>query len=260
MTALNEPGIIKYEEIFLPDEEPVPSTSKEDDVEESSESDSEDDDDLTYEICGASTDQLNRAEKIRSETIGRILDSILPPRKIRNDGKTYLLRLSREPATRDHVSELSQRFEEVLKERQVRMNGFCPIRREIYDLLFDELIRQSGIHCPERGSFLLRVRDEFRMSLDAQQKLFDSGVEFGGRKALEGEIERRTVEIQCNQLREEVEAAEKSVSDLRAMMEAEETESQMRMEAREAKHRERIEFLTKLNKQLEDQISYIRPG
>lgn len=63
----------------------------------------------------------------------------------------------------------------------------------------DELIRESAIQCPERGCLLLRVRDEFRVTLDCHERLFESGVEYGGRKALEGEVERRGVEIQVRE-------------------------------------------------------------
>ena len=39
------------------------------------------------------------------------------------------------------------------------------MRRELYSQTFDEVIRQSTICGVERGLLMLRVRDEFRMSL-----------------------------------------------------------------------------------------------
>ena len=41
------------------------------------------------------------------------------------------------------------------------------MRRELYSQCFDETIRQTTIICLERGLLLLRVRDEFRMTLHA---------------------------------------------------------------------------------------------
>jgi hypothetical protein len=51
----------------------------------------------------------------------------------------------------------------------------------------DELIRQVAIACQERGLLLLRVRDEIRMSIAADQTLYESSVAFGMRKALQAE-------------------------------------------------------------------------
>ncbi|GFY48972.1 28 kDa inner dynein arm light chain, axonemal [Trichonephila inaurata madagascariensis] len=183
-----------------------------------------------------------------------LLTDFLLIRKIKKNGKEYLLRLSRQPASRDDVIELSKRFDEYLEERQVKMNGFCPIRRELYDLLFDELIRQSTIHCVERGSLLLRVRDEFRMTMAAYEKLYECGVEYGARKALEAEIEEQKVEIQYKQLQSEVLRAEKLTKDLKAQIEAEKTLRQQTIDTKQEKHEERMEFLRKLNKQLKVRI------
>ena len=41
------------------------------------------------------------------------------------------------------------------------------VRRELYSQCFDELIRQTTLSCEERGLLLLRVRDEFRMTIHA---------------------------------------------------------------------------------------------
>ncbi|GFT94115.1 33 kDa inner dynein arm light chain, axonemal [Nephila pilipes] len=215
----------------------------------------------------------DRSETVRAETIGRILDSIFVPRtltkhgskrgsqvrcrKINKKGKEYLLRLSRQPASRNDIIELSKQFDECLKERQVKMTGFCPMRRELYDLLFDELIRQATIHCAERGALLLRIRDEFRMTMAAYEKLFECGVEYGARKSLEAEIEQQKVEIQYKQLQSEVSRAERLTNNLKAQIEAEETLRQQMIDAKQAKHQERMEFLKRLNKQLKEQITYI---
>lgn len=60
-------------------------------------------------------------------------------RRIERNGKPYILRLSRQPPNRDELMELSKNFEEKLKKRQVKMQGYCPIRRELYDQLFGKL-------------------------------------------------------------------------------------------------------------------------
>ncbi|CAL1279419.1 unnamed protein product [Larinioides sclopetarius] len=202
-------------------------------------------------------DDSDRAEAICKETVERILDSVFIPRKIEKKGKMYLMRLSREPVSRDDVIELSKTFEDCLGEKQVKMSGYCPIRRELYDLLFTELIREVTIDCAERGSLLLRVRDEFQLTMNAYQKLYECGVEYGSRKALEAEVEQQKVEIQYKQLQAEVQRVEQKSKELRAEIAAEEKLRQQSIDMKQARHEERMEFLKKLNRQLKEQISYI---
>jgi dynein light intermediate chain len=54
---------------------------------------------------------------------------------------------------------LESELEIKLSERKAKLNGICGIREDLHNQLFDEIIRQSTINCPERGMLLLRVRD-----------------------------------------------------------------------------------------------------
>ncbi|XP_035215797.1 33 kDa inner dynein arm light chain, axonemal-like [Stegodyphus dumicola] len=258
MTDENKLLFVKYEEIPLPkeDTESRPATPKtEDSSSSSSDEEGEEADSLLFDPH--SLDEAQRAEAVRNETIARVLDSILLPTTIERNGKMYLLRLSRQPISRSQLVELSKNFESCLKERQVRMQGYCPIRRELYDQLFDELIRQSTILCAERGSLLLRVRDEFRMTIAAYEQLYESGMEYGIRKATQAEAEKNSVEIQYNQLMAEIERAEKRKKDLEAEIKAEEQLSMQRIDMEKLRHEQMMEFLRKLNKQLKEQLSYL---
>lgn len=82
---------------------------------------------------------------------------------------------------------LQEELDRRLQQRQARETGICPVRRELYSQVFDELIRQVTINCAERGLLLLRVRDEIRMTIAAYQTLYESSVAFGMRKALQSE-------------------------------------------------------------------------
>ena len=95
--------------------------------------------------------------------------------------------MSSTPATRLDVVNLQEELDRRLRQRQARETGICPIRRELYSQVFDELIRQVTINCAERGLLLLRVRDEIRMTIAAYQTLYESSVAFGMRKALQAE-------------------------------------------------------------------------
>lgn len=48
---------------------------------------------------------------------------------------------------------------QVLSFTILRDSGICPIREELHNQCFDEIIRQVTIDCPERGLLLMRVRD-----------------------------------------------------------------------------------------------------
>jgi dynein light intermediate chain, axonemal len=68
-----------------------------------------------------------------------------------------------------------------------RRHGICPVRQDIYEDCFNELIRQCTINCPERGLLLMRVRDEMKITISAYQKLYESSVIFGNKKQVQAE-------------------------------------------------------------------------
>ena len=132
----------------------------------------------------APIDRARRRAPLRNEDI---LNSILPPRSHESDGTLWVQNVSATPATRLDVINLQEKLDAQLQARQARETGICPVREELYAQCFDELIRQVTINCAERGSLLLRVSDEARMSIAAYQTLYESSVAFGMRKALGGE-------------------------------------------------------------------------
>ena len=68
-------------------------------------------------------------------------------------------------------------------EKQARKSGICPIREDIHNELFDEIIRQATVNLPERGILLMRVRDHLKMTFAAYQTLYEGSLVFGNRKA-----------------------------------------------------------------------------
>ncbi|KAG5183212.1 axonemal dynein light chain-domain-containing protein [Tribonema minus] len=65
-----------------------------------------------------------------------------------------------------------------LSHARSRPQPICAGRADIHRELFDELIRQVTVECPERGLLLLRMRDEACMGLDTWAELARDGVEF----------------------------------------------------------------------------------
>ena len=79
-------------------------------------------------------------------------------------------------------------FEERLREKQARKGGICPIREELHNQLFDEIIRQATVNLPERGILLMRVRDNLKMTFAAYQTLYEGSLVFGNRKSHLAEV------------------------------------------------------------------------
>ncbi len=73
------------------------------------------------------------------------------------------------PATKQDVIILQRELDNRLQTRQARETGICPIREDLYDQCFNELIRQITINCSHRGLTLVRVRDEMRMTIQTYQ-------------------------------------------------------------------------------------------
>merc|ERR1712032_1790532 len=144
-----------------------------------------------------------------------ILNSILPPQQWEADGGLWVQRVSSQPATRSDVITATTLLDQRLRERQARETGICPVRRELYQQGFDELIRQVTIECAERGLLLLRVRDEINMTLAAYQTLYQSSVAFGMRKALQAE--RRQQDDKKHQ--GEIQFLKRSVQQLKQQLE-----------------------------------------
>lgn len=107
--------------------------------------------------------------------VERLLYTLLPPKRsvCKETGRTIMQFVSLEPPLRTEVAELHERLIQQLHQRRARNSGICPIRREVYAEVFDELIRQTTLEEPARGVLLLRVRDELYQTLAAHCSLLE---------------------------------------------------------------------------------------
>lgn len=112
--------------------------------------------------------------------------------------------VSTEPSSRASVLLLRNHLNESLVKHQAKATGLCPIRRAIYEQLFDELIRQVTVNCVEQGLLLFRVRNELRMTMNCFRRAYESGVEFGLAKAVEAERELEHSRKQMSALQEQL--------------------------------------------------------
>nr|XP_018910362.1 PREDICTED: 33 kDa inner dynein arm light chain, axonemal [Bemisia tabaci] len=179
-----------------------------------------------------------------------ILNCILPPREWEQDGQLWIQQVSSDPATRLDVLKLAEQLDMRLQQRQARETGICPVRRELFTQCFDELIRQVTINCAERGLLLLRVRDELRMTAVAYQKLYESSIAFGIRKALYAEQGKEDMAEKVEQLTAEKNKLQLQVVDLKAKADMIERRAKELRLAEEKQHAEEISFLRRANQQL----------
>jgi len=209
---------------------------------------------------GAAADEIgmsNRNSQKQEQKTDEILNELLPPQQWEAEGGLWVQRVSSQPATRSEVKQVTTLLDQRLRERQARETGICPVRRELYQQVFDELIRQVTIECSERGLLLLRVRDEINMTLAAYQTLYQSSVAFGMRKALQAEQGKHEMLEKIDQLESEKLNLERQVADLKAKCEAIERREAERRQQDDKKHQDEIQFLKRSVQQLKQQLEGI---
>ncbi len=141
------------------------------------------------------------------------LNTMFPPKVFEEKDKRFIQYVSYDKATRDQARDLFKALDDKIRERQAREKGICPVREELYNQCFDEIIRQVTIECPERGILLTKVRDEIKMTIASYQTLYDSAILFGIRKQIQAEsgkeemkrkledLERVKIELQNEKIR-----------------------------------------------------------
>lgn len=179
---------------------------------------------------------------------------MLPPRRWEDDGNTWVQYVSGTPSTRLDVIALQEQLDLKLQQRQSRETGICPVRRELYSEVFDELIRHVTINCAERGLLLLRVRDEIKMTIAAYQTLYESSVSFGMRKALQAEQGKMDLEKRIVEVEDEKKQLEAQVAALKAKCDEIEKRGAEQREVEKRKHEEAFQFQKRTNEQLKNQL------
>lgn len=185
------------------------------------------------------------------------MDKILKPREIEEDGHLWIQHVSSSPATTADVLNLQEQMDQKLVQLQALETGICPIRRKLYDQCFDELIRQVTINCAERGLLLLRVRDEFRMTLEACEALYESSVAFGVRKKLKAKQNKLYIETEIKKIKNEIEDLKQQIAELTSKCEMTEQNTREQNEEVEQKFTEEIQILKRSNQQLKTKLEEI---
>jgi dynein light intermediate chain len=128
-------------------------------------------------------DKGNKSE-YEDYSVKDALNKILPPKKIMKNEQMWVQYVSCTPVTKAEVLNLQEGLDRRLQTQQARETGICPIREELYNECFDELIRQVTINCLERGILLMRIKKEIEMTINSYQTLYESAIAYGIRTSL----------------------------------------------------------------------------
>lgn len=161
-------------------------------------------------------------DKVKYEdcSVKDALNKILPPKKSFINDQLWVQYVSCTPVTKAEVLSLQEGLDRRLQTNQARETGICPIREELYNECFDELIRQVTINCLERGILLMRIKKEIEMTINSYQSLYESAIAYGIRTALISEELKskmsdqiKNIEDECEFLTEKIKKLEKEVDN-----------------------------------------------
>ncbi|KAH8069222.1 dynein heavy chain binding protein [Aureococcus anophagefferens] len=172
-------------------------------------------------------------ERTCAPDLDDMVNAMLPPRQWTQLTGTWCQFVSKTPATRDDLVALSNELDGLLRDRQARPKGICPVRQALFSQTFDELIRQVTLDQPLLGLMLLRIRDQQRMVNDATSWVHLAGVDFGMEKLIAAEpgmeelivkiaafeAESSTIVDHIMELYKKADVEEKRAAELRAIQE-----------------------------------------
>ena len=181
---------------------------------------------IIYRRGGSSDENSNSnlgSDKIKYEdcSVKDALNKILPPKKTFENDQLWVQYVSCTPVTKVEVLNLQEGLDRRLQTSQARETGICPIREQLYNECFDELIRQVTINCLQRGILLMRIKKEVEMTINSYQSLYESAIAYGIRTALiseevksKTEDQIRRVEDDCDYLTEHIKRLEREIEEI----------------------------------------------
>jgi dynein light intermediate chain len=135
-------------------------------------------------IINKRADDKGEKSEYEDYSVKDALNKILPPKKVYKGDQLWVQYVSCTPVTKAEVLNLQEGLDRRLQTMQARETGICPIREELYNECFDELIRQVTINCLERGILLMRIKKEIEMTINTYQTLYESSIAYGIRTSL----------------------------------------------------------------------------
>jgi dynein light intermediate chain len=152
------------------------------------------------------------------ESLKNFLDSILPPKKVHENGLIFYHFVSCDSAIVNDILKLHKNLQTQMKIRGAKESGICPIREELYNECFEEIIRQVTINCLQRGDLLNRIKLEMNYEINYYRQLYESLIAFSLRKVLQEKKKQIMLENKRDKLNKEIEELEKEINEKNEML------------------------------------------
>ena len=162
------------------------------------------------------------------ESLKNFLDSILPPKKVHEGGLIFYHFVSCDSAIVNDILRLHKNLQNQMKIRNAKESGVCPIREELYNECFEEIIRQVTINCLQRGDLLNRIKLEMNYEINYYRQLYESLIAFSLRKVLQEKKKEIMLENKREKLKKEIADIENEINEKKNIL-------KQRMEEEEAK-------------------------
>ena len=177
------------------------------------------------------------------ESLKNFLDSILPPKKVHEGGLIFYHFVSCDSAIVNDILKLNKNLQNQMKIRGAKESGVCPIREELYNECFEEIIRQVTINCLQRGDLLNRIKLEMNYEINYYRQLYESLIAFSLRKVLQEKKKVIMLENKKSKLEEEIANLESEINDKENLLKQREEEEKNKEEQTMKDHREAMKVL-----------------
>ena len=152
--------------------------------------------------------------------------------------------------TRASVNKLREKLEQELQIHNAKLTGICPVRRSIYNNIFDEILDQITDENFELGHILSRVRDEHQMTLDAYHTLKETSVTYGQEKQEDAENKITPLQEQIIKIEAENTKISNSIVELKRRLDLANAAKEEVDKGRVSEYKEKIGLLEKQNEEL----------
>ena len=193
-------------------------------------------------------------EEVRDYSVKDALNKILPPKKITENEQIWVQYVSCTPVTKAEVVTLQEGLDRKLQTQQARETGICPIREQLYNECFDELIRQVTLNWLERGILLMRIKKEIEMTVSSYQTLYESSIAYGIRTLLIAEEDKKDLENKIEETENECEALERKIEELEIEINQKKERDAIEREEAKKKHQEEIEEQRKIGNENKEKL------
>ena len=171
------------------------------------------------------------------------LDQILPPKKFSDGTLDYVQHVSTQPSSRSDIINLEEQLDNLIKTKKARLTGIDPIKSQLFDECFNEVIRQVAIDSTERASLLISIRDEIKESINGYEKQYESITAHSIRSAIYREQNKNALKQENEKLEAEIKAFEEKITDLKKRAEDAEANDAAETAAKKQEHLDKLAAL-----------------